>query len=129
MLGKHSLHHDVRVWHKVILKWGLLRKKSFKGMPEIAQVLVVIKFGSACIMFLFLFSYGPGDQGSIPGWVIPKIQKMILDTSLLNTQHYKVRIKDKWNNRGKGVAPSPTPQRRSYWSDNWLIYKSSTGTS
>ena len=38
---------------------------------------------------------GPGDQGSIPGQVIPKTLKMVLDTSLLNTQHYKVRIKGK----------------------------------
>ena len=37
----------------------------------------------------------PGDLGSIPGRVIPKTQKMVLDAPLLNTQHYKVRIKDK----------------------------------
>ena len=35
----------------------------------------------------------PGDLGSIPGRVIPKTQKMVLDATLLNTQHYKVRIK------------------------------------
>ena len=38
---------------------------------------------------------GPGDLGSIPGRVIPKNQKMVLDATLLNTQQYKVRIKDK----------------------------------
>ena len=27
--------------------------------------------------------------------VIPKTQKMVLDVAKLNTQHYKVRIKDK----------------------------------
>ena len=27
--------------------------------------------------------------------VIPKTQKMVLDAALLNTQHYKVRIKGK----------------------------------
>ena len=32
---------------------------------------------------------------SIPGRVIPKTQKMILDASLLNTQHYRVRTKGK----------------------------------
>ena len=35
------------------------------------------------------------DRGSIPGRVIVKTQKMVLDVALLNTQHYKVRIKDK----------------------------------
>ena len=42
-----------------------------------------------------MFSNGTGDRGSIPGRVIPKTQKMALDPSLLNTQHYKVRIKGK----------------------------------
>ena len=32
---------------------------------------------------------------SIPGRVIPKTQKIVLDASLLNTQHYKVGIKGK----------------------------------
>ena len=36
---------------------------------------------------------GPGDLGSIPGRIVPKTFKMVLDTSLLNTQQYKVRIK------------------------------------
>ena len=36
-----------------------------------------------------------GDLGSIPGRVIPKALKMVLDTSLLNSQQYKVRIKGK----------------------------------
>ena len=38
---------------------------------------------------------GPGDRGSIPCRVIPKTQKMVLDATLLSTQHYKVRIKCK----------------------------------
>ena len=42
-----------------------------------------------------VFANGPGDLGSIQGRVIPKTQKMVLDASLLNTQHYKVRIKGK----------------------------------
>ena len=44
---------------------------------------------------LVVFANGPGDRGSVSGRVIPKTFKMALDTSLLNTQHYKVRIKDK----------------------------------
>ena len=42
-----------------------------------------------------VFANGPRDQGSIPGRVIPKTQKMVLDDALLNTQHYKVQIKGK----------------------------------
>ena len=44
---------------------------------------------------LEVFANGLGDLGSIPGRVIPKTLKMELDTSLLNTQHYKVRFKGK----------------------------------
>ena len=40
-----------------------------------------------------MYANGPGDRDSIPGWVISKTQKMVLDAALLNTQYYKVRIK------------------------------------
>ena len=42
-----------------------------------------------------VFTNGPGDLGSIPGSVIPRTLKMVLDPYLLNTQQYKVRIKGK----------------------------------
>ena len=42
-----------------------------------------------------VFANSPGDLGSIPGRVIPQTQKMVLDAIMLNTQHYKVRIKGK----------------------------------
>ena len=42
-----------------------------------------------------VFANGPGDLCSIPGCVIPKTLKMVLYTSLLNTQQYNVRIKGK----------------------------------
>ena len=38
-----------------------------------------------------------------------RLKKIVLDTSLLNTQHYKLRIKSKRNNLGKEM-PSPTPR-------------------
>ena len=42
-----------------------------------------------------VFANGMGDRASIPGRVIPKTQKRVLDATLLYTQHYKVRIKGK----------------------------------
>ena len=42
-----------------------------------------------------VLAYGPGTRGSIPGRVIPKTQKPVLDAAVLNTQHYKARIKGK----------------------------------
>ena len=40
-----------------------------------------------------VFTNGPEDRSSISGRVIPKTRKMVLDAALLNTLHYKVRIK------------------------------------
>ena len=57
---------------------------------------------------------GPRDLGSVPGRVILKTQKMVLDASLLNTQHYKVGSRVKRSNPGKVAAPSSTPQCSSY---------------
>ena len=42
-----------------------------------------------------VFANGLGNLGSIPGRVIPKTQKILLDASLLNTLHYKEHIKVK----------------------------------
>ena len=47
----------------------------------------------------------PGGLCSITGRVIPKTQKMGLDASLLNTLHYKVRIKDSGAIQGKELCP------------------------
>ena len=41
------------------------------------------------------FAHDPGDLGSIPCRVKPKTFKMVLDTSSLNTQQYKIHIKGK----------------------------------
>ena len=79
-----------------------------------------------CAYMCWGFTNGPEDQGSIPSLVIPKTQKMVRVASLLNTQHYKVWIDGKWNNPGKGVGPSPSPQCSSYWKGSlWVAIDSS----
>ena len=68
-----------------------------------------------------VFTNGLGDLGSIPGHVIPKTLKMVLDTSLLNTQQYKLRIKGKVEQFRERVVPSLTPRCRSYWKGSFLV--------
>ena len=46
------------------------------------------------------------------GRVLPKTQKMVLDASLLNAQHYKIPIKGKW---GKSEKALPLHICSSYW--------------
>ena len=54
-----------------------------------------------------MFTNGPGDPGSIPGHIIPKTLKIVLDTSLLNNQQYKVRIKGKVEQYREGSSAFP----------------------
>ena len=63
-----------------------------------------------------VFTNGPGDLGSIPGRIIPKTLSMVLDTSLLNTQQYKVHIKGKVKQfRERSTRCS------SYWKGSLLV--------
>ena len=68
-----------------------------------------------------VFANGPEDQDSIPDWVLPRTQKIVLDASLLNTQYYKVQIKGKCSNPGKARAPSSTYRWSSYWKRSLLV--------
>ena len=69
-----------------------------------------------------VFANGPGDQGSIPGRVIPKTLKIVFDTSLHNTQQYKVRFKGKVEqSRERSSAPPHTTWFRSYWKGSHLV--------
>ena len=61
-----------------------------------------------------VFVNGPGEWGSIPGRIIPKTFKMVLDTSLFNTQHYKVRIEGKVEQTRERSSALPTPRCSSY---------------
>ena len=56
-----------------------------------------------------VFPNGLGDWGSISGQVIPKAQKMALDATLLNTQHYKVKIKGKVEQSWEWSSSLPYP--------------------
>ena len=46
---------------------------------------------------------------------------LVPDTSLLNTQQYKVVSRVKWGNSGNRVVPSPTPRCSSYWKGSLLV--------
>ena len=104
---RNQCHHRVSV---PLFSGFLLSGNSFFGRPYAKNICCIFllsiklnawensinkretsRFGPA----VRVFANGPGDLGSIPGRVIPKTLKMELDTTLLNTQHYKVRFKGK----------------------------------
>ena len=69
-----------------------------------------------CNLVSRMFTNGPGDWGSVPGQVIPKTQKMVLDATLLYTRHYiRYVSRVKWSNSEKVVVPFPIPWCSSYW--------------
>ena len=74
-----------------------------------------------------VFANSQGDLGSIPGRVIPKTLKMVLDTSWLNTQQYKVRIKGKVEqSRERSIAPPlhvgvVTIEKGAFWSPSTTV--------
>ena len=73
-----------------------LNKKK-KSIDDDFKVLVSFSLHQSIGLTVRMFANGPGDWSSIPSRIIPKTQKMVLDAALLNTQHYKGRIKGKVN--------------------------------
>ena len=70
----------------------------FYGPPLLWESCFIIYLLWVTVLFGLVgrvFANGLGDLGSILRRVIPKTLKIVLDTSLLNTQQYKVHIKGK----------------------------------
>ena len=81
-------------------------KSCKKKKSRLSYALNFCEFVAAIGLALRGFAKGPGDRVSIPGRVIPKTQKMVLDFSFLNSQHYKVGIKGKVEAiKGKELHP------------------------
>ena len=103
---------------------------SYPGQSLVGRSLIPLQRHSRCILqpqstglrsvlsvttnIVSVFVNGPGDLGSILGRVIPKTPKMVLEASLDNTQHYKVRIKGKVEQSKERRALSPTSWCSSY---------------
>ena len=58
-------------------------------------IIIIVVINRLIGLMSRLFANWAGDLGSILGHFIPKTLKMTLDTSLLNTQQYMLRIEGK----------------------------------
>ena len=67
------------------------------------------------------YVYDSGDLASVPGCVIPKTLKMVLNASLLNTQQCKVRIKGKVEQYKERSCTLIILQCSSYWKGSLLV--------
>ena len=136
----NSCQGNIIAWWMLIqaIRWNLIAIIALRSRNKQLRFLTVKKlcfpshnFSLVKFYLLFqnnkkklmsrVFANGPGDNGSIPGRVIPKIKKMVFGPALLNTQHYKVRIKIMWSNPGNEVVPSPTPRCSSYWIGSFRV--------
>ena len=104
----------------IIYDFQIWTKKELAGCPR--GVIAKISFFMHCYREIGLeFANIPGDLGSISGRAIPKTLKMVLDTSLLNTQQYKVRIEGKVKQSRGRSSTAPTLQCSSYWKGSLLV--------
>ena len=62
---------------------------------EILNIMPNISYDMLYLYLHTLFANCPEDLGSISGRVIPNTLKIVLDTTLHNTQRYKIRFKGK----------------------------------
>ena len=78
------------IWNENRFQIGFLKMKC-PAKTWFAPTQLYLWWNSLDIgMVVRVFAISPGDLASIPDRVIPKTRKMVLDLSLLNTQHYKV---------------------------------------
>ena len=79
---------------------GSIFKQSLRSFEFRVYIYIYIYIYMSLYIYIYIymrrvFANGLEDCGSIPGWVIPMTQKIVLDSTLLNSQHYKVGIKGK----------------------------------
>ena len=73
----------------------LNKKKQAKHLYSFKYFKELYGFKPDIGIMVRVYANGPEDLGSIPVQVLLKTQKMVLEASLLNTQHYKEQIKGK----------------------------------
>ena len=88
-------HFWLLQWHygSGLVFWHIIHCRLFNAKSIYIYINRSISDKPDIGIMVRVFANGPGDLGSIPGQVIPMTQKIVLDASLLNTQHYKVWIK------------------------------------
>ena len=74
------------------------------------------------VLVVRVFANDPENQDLIPGHVIPKTLKMVLDPSLLNTQKYKVCIKGKVEQSRERSSALPYGRQKLLYVYNFLHY-------
>ena len=88
-----SLLHSLIMWLVVSSLLAENLHLQFFGLLIFALTLLVpMTLFWVAGMMVRVFAYDLGDWGSIPGLVFSKIKKIVLDATLLQTQHYGSRI-------------------------------------
>ena len=92
----------------------LVKNKNYLNPAKIIKIAAIQTGYRPIELAGRVFVSGPGHWSSVPDRVITKTQKIVLDTSLFNSQNYKVRIKSKVEQTSERSSAFPTLQCRSY---------------
>ena len=68
-----------------------------------------------------VFANGPGRPRFNPRLIYTNDSKIVLDATLLSTQHFKVKIKGKVGQSREESSASPTPQCSGYWKESFRV--------
>ena len=72
---------------------SVLENEMHKMYFEIQIYIYILKYKNRAIGLMSrVFANGPEDWGSIPGRVVPKTQKIVLDAALFKTQRIKGKV-------------------------------------
>ena len=119
LLGSHLVKYipDLYFHHKSGKIASDNHLPGFKAEIRVQYIFIYQPMG----LLGWVFNNGLADQSSIPGQVITKTKKIVLDAALLNAQHYKVRIKGKVEHfRERSSAPC-TLWCSSSWKGRFLV--------
>ena len=120
-------YHFLSLWYDSTWDWTpviyfyrlfhyLLTLKSVTKKTAILQLYIHVYIYRTIVIMVRVFANGPGDRGSIPGRVIPKTFKMVLNAFLFNTLHYVVRFKV-----SERCCAPPTLRCSSKWKGSLLV--------
>ena len=90
--------------------WNQNFRQCISSMWNAIKLVLDLKQSTYICQMSRVFTNSPEDLVPIPDWIILKTQRTVLDAALLNTHHYKVRIKGKVEQSREWSSTSPIPR-------------------
>ena len=105
--------------HQCLFRFNILKNLSY-GFLCLFYTFYQSKYRAIGLMSR-VFANDLGDRRSIPGWVIPKTQKLYLMPLCLKLSSIRYGSREEWNNPREWVALFPTSRCSSYWKESFRV--------